>query len=61
MGDDLDALAEIVDALAHHVEIITKERVGLFAPDEITRIESIAARARVLYQKRMGEAGELNQ
>jgi hypothetical protein len=52
-ADQFDELVEIVDALAQHVEEITKEQHGFFAPDENMRINSIATRARRLYQKRM--------
>jgi hypothetical protein len=51
-ADQFDELVEIVDALAQHVETLTKDRQGLFAPDDNRRIENIAARARRLYQKR---------
>lgn len=44
-ADQFDALCEIVDALTQHVERLTKERPGLFAPEDNKRIESIAERA----------------
>jgi hypothetical protein len=59
-ADQFDELVDIVDALAQHVEEITNERPGFFAPDESIRIQSIVARARRLYQKRI-EKGEQSE
>lgn len=51
--DDFDALCEIVDALARHVEYLTHNRRGIYARADIERIESIAGRAQRLYRKRV--------